>query len=80
MVWISLGSSLFDSKWLKKMDWGKSDLVPVTKRFELAGYYCIFEPQLPHLSVSHGDITTTSYTQIIGTSTKKKQKKVRDIN
>ena len=62
------------------MDWGKSDLVPVTERFELAGYYCIFEPQLPHLSVSHGDITTTSYTQIIGTSTKKKQKKVRDIN
>ena len=59
-----MGSSLFDSKWLKKMDWGKSDLVPVTERFELAGYYCIFEPQLPHLSVSYGDITTTSYTQI----------------
>ena len=75
-----MGSSLFDSKWPKKMDWGKSDLVPVTERFELAGYYCRFEPQLPHLSVTHGDITTTSYTQIIGTSTKKKQKKVQDIN
>ena len=75
MVWISMGSSLFDSKWLKKMDWGKSDLVPVTERFELAGYYSIFEPQLPHLSVSHGDITTTSYTQIIGTGTKKNRKR-----
>ena len=72
-----MGSSLFDSKWLKKMDWGKSDLVPVTERFELAGYYCIFEPQLPYLSVSYGDITTTSYTQIIGTSKKKTEKDTR---
>lgn len=43
MVWIIMGLSLFDSKWLKKMDWGKLDFVLVVERFELVGYYCRFE-------------------------------------